>query len=181
MSKKKLPDIEELRNLLRYDPETGKLFWLPRDASLFKTERSYKTWNARFANKPAGGLNNEGYVLIKLSGRMFRAHRVAWAIHHGAWPADHLDHINGDRVDNRMVNLREATNRENNKNQKLRCDNTSGVVGVYWDKRSAKWWARIKVDRKSIHLGYFDSIEDAAAARAEAEIKYDFHENHGRI
>jgi hypothetical protein len=181
MHTKDLPDIETLRNLLRYDPETGELFWLPRDVSLFKTERDCNEWDTRYGNKQAGGINKLGYVVISLSGRKFRAHRVAWAIHHGAWPTDQLDHINGDRVDNRMVNLREVTNHENHKNQKLPCNNTSGVMGVYWHKGLAKWQAQITVDGKRIHLGYFDSIEDAAAARAKAEIKHDFHENHGRI
>jgi hypothetical protein len=181
MHTKDLPDIEELRNLLRYDFKTGELFWLPRDASLFKTERSYKTWNTRYGSKQAGGLNNGGYFLVGLSGRRFFAHRVAWAIHHGAWPVDQIDHINGEPGDNRIANLREVTHQVNLKNQKLRCDSTSGVVGVSWHKRSAKWCAHIGVDGKLNHLGYFDSIEDAAAARAEAETEHNFHENHGRV
>jgi citrate synthase len=181
MSKKKLPDIKELRNLLRYDPETGELFWLPRDASLFKTERAYKIWNTRYCDKPAGCIRYDGYIVVRLFNRLFRAHRVAWALHHGAWPADQIDHINGEPGHNRMANLREVTHQENLKNQKKRCDNTSGVVGVTWDKGRAQWRAQINDGGKNIHLGRFDSIEDAAAARAKAEIKHNYHTNHGRV
>jgi len=180
MSKQISPDPKTLRKLLRYDPESGKLFWRPRDVSLFKAEHDCRRWNTRFANKPAGGINGCGYILLGLLGRKFFAHRVAWTIHHGAWPADQIDHINGDKEDNRLVNLREATSQENLKNQKMPCNNTSGVMGVYWHKPTANWRARIMVGRKYISLGYFDDFEDAAAARAKAEIEYNFHTNHGR-
>lgn len=181
MSKKDLPSVELLRKLLRYDPETGELLWRSRDVSLFKAEHDCNAWNARFAEKPAGGIDGNGYTLVRLLGRRSGLHRIAWAIHHGAWPADQIDHINGDTADNRIVNLREVTNQENGKNQKMPCNNTSGVMGVHWYKPGAKWQARIMVDGKYISLGYFDSIEDAAAARAKAEIKYGFHTNHGRV
>jgi len=180
MSTHDLPSIETLRKLLRYEPETGELFWRPRDVSLFKTEHDCKAWNTRYADKPAGGIDGQGYILVKLFGRTSGIHRVAWTIHHGAWPADQIDHINGDRADNRIVNLREVTHQENCKNQKMRRNNTSGVMGVGWYKPRAKWRALISVDGKYIHLGDFDSIEDAAAARAKAEIEHGFHTNHGR-
>ena len=180
MSKHDLPDPKTLRKLLRYEPDTGNLFWRHRDASLFKTERDCKRWHNRYGGKQAGCINGRGYIVIRLSGRGLRAHRIAWAIHHGRWPTDQIDHVNGDRADNRIENLREVTIQENQKNKKTPCTNTSGVMGVRWDKQRAKWRALIKVDGKAQHLGCFDSIEDAAAARAKAEVEHDFHENHGR-
>jgi len=181
MTEQDLPSVETLRKLLRYEPETGNLFWRFRDVSFFKTEGECKRWHNRYGGKPAGGIRGGGYVDVKIFDRHLSAHRVAWAIHHNTWPTDQIDHINGERADNRIVNLRDATNQENNKNRKLPCNNTSGVMGVSWNKQKAKWVAHIRVDGKTIHLGYFDTIEDAAAARAKAEIEHDFHENHGRV
>ena len=180
MSTHDLPSIETLRKLLRYEPDTGNLFWRHRDASLFKTERHCKTWHNRYGGKPAGCIRGDGYITIRLSGRGLSAHRVAWAIHHNTWPTDQLDHINGETADNRIENLREVTNQENQKNRKLPCTNTSGVMGVSWNKQKAKWVAQITVDGKYIYLGRFNSFEDAAAARLKAEIENDFHKNHGR-
>ena len=180
MTEHNLPDPKTLRKLLRYDPDTGGLFWLTRDVSFFKTEGTCKMWNKRFAGKPVGEITARGYIRMDILGRRLSAHRVIWAIHHNAWPVDQIDHINGEVADNRIENLREVTNQENNKNRKLPCNNTSGVMGVSWDKGTAKWCAQITVDGKNRHLGRFNRIDEAAAARAKAEIENDFHENHGR-
>jgi hypothetical protein len=95
------------------------------------------------------------------------------------WP-DELDHINGDKGDNRIVNLREVTRAENNKNKSRYKQNSSGFTGVGWHKVTKKWAAKIRVDGRDYHLGVFASIEAAKEARAAAEKHYGFHENHGR-
>lgn len=90
-----------------------------------------------------------------------------------------IDHENHIRNDNRIENLRLVSSKGNKKNTTRRCDNTSGVTGVHWFKRECKWKVQIKVDGKQRHLGLFDNLDDAVAARKAAERQYGFHENHG--
>jgi hypothetical protein len=172
--------IDELRQLLKYDPKTGNLTWHQRPRELFKSERSCSIWNVRFANKPAFTSLCRGYNRGLILGVNYHAHRVAWAIHYGWWPKDQLDHINGDRTDNRIDNLREVDGAENHKNQKLSKNNTSGHSGVYWNKPSRKWVAQIQAEGSRIHLGVFGLLEDAIEARIAAELRYGYHPNHGR-
>jgi hypothetical protein len=180
------PTPEFLRELLKYDPETGKLFWLPRGVHLFAAgkqpaERMCRSWNTKHVGKAAfTAVNSAGYHMGAILNSHYLAHRVIWAIVHGKWPQNQVDHINGTRADNRIVNLRSVTHLENHKNCKLSTSNTSGRVGVRWRGCRSKWQARIYVDGREKHLGYFDSFEEASDARKAAEIKYDFHENHGR-
>jgi len=98
---------------------------------------------------------------------------------YGFFPSHGLDHINGEGLDNRIVNLREADQGVNMKNTSRRVDNMSGVTGVHWYKNRKKWQAQIQVNGKRIFLGYFDDIDDAIAVRKLANIKYGFHNNHG--
>lgn len=176
-----LPTPETLRKLLSYDPDTGLLTWKRRPIEMFATDRAGKIWNTRFCGKPAFKTDhNAGYRQGKISDKAYLAHRVAYAIHHGAWPASQIDHINGDRSDNRIANLRNVTNAENARNRVLPTDNTSGHMGVSWDGRRCKWHSCIHVRGKRRHIGYFTDIEDAIAARAAADVQYGFHPNHGR-
>ena len=173
MTTKELPTVDYLRKRLRYEPETGKLFWLD-----YAEMPSH--WRTRFAGKEAFiTVNGHGYRTGNIDRAKFRAHRVAWAIHYGQWPSRQIDHKNGVRADNRIENLRVVTPQENMRNSKMRCDNASGVSGVSWVKARGKWLARIKIDGRPKHLGLFDSIEDAAAARAEASARYGFSSRHG--
>jgi hypothetical protein len=165
MAKKHLPDIETLRQLLRYDPEAGKLYWLDR--------QNNKSFNTRFSGKEAGTAKDRyGYLQIEIININTRSHIIAWALHYGLYPSDELDHINGDRADNRIVNLREATRSQNNMNTALAKNNTSGAKGVHFFKVTNKWSSFIKINRKSIHLGYFLTFEEAVDARKKAEIRY---------
>lgn len=120
----------------------------------------------------AGCVNSSGYVMLSFDGLLCLAHRVAWLVMHGKWPDDQLDHVDGDRTNNRISNLRECTYAENHQNRGMHSNNTSGVQGVCLFKPTGKWAAYICVNGKRINLGLFNSIEEAAAARAEAKARH---------
>ena len=183
----KKPDPKVLNELLEYNPMTGALVWRKRSEKWFASkggvsaQANAERWNKRYANKPAlSSLTNYGYLCGALVGFRVLAHRVVFAMHYGEWPKGQIDHINGDRFDNRICNLRDVSRAENAKNSKKPITNTSGVIGVTWNRSRKKWVAQIKVDQKNQFLGHFDCKEDAATARAEAELRFGFHENHGR-
>ena len=169
---------ETLRELLSYDHEQGILTWKKRDLRFFQSERDWKIWNTKYANKRATSLLR-GRRRVRVLGVSFSEHRVAWAIYHGEWPDLQIDHLNGDPSDNRLANLRLATNQMNSCNSKLPRNNKSGRIGVNLTKYGS-WRAEICVHQKRIHLGCFDSFEAACAARVAAEREYGFHPNHGR-
>jgi len=172
---------DTLRDLLDYDPETGVLTWRERPLEYFSSEREHKRWNTRYAGTCAlNCLDTTGHKHGLIFRKTFSAHRVAWAIHYGGWPWLTIDHINGDPADNRIENLRDVSHKENCRNQTVPKNNASGVLGVYWKKTRMKWCANIRIDGKTKHLGSFTDKADAVAARAEADIKYRFHRNHGR-
>jgi len=104
---------------------------------------------------------------------------LAWLYVYGTMPKEQIDHINHVRDDNRIINLREVTHSENHKNRTKQSNNTSGVTGVHWLEEKERWQAYIKGDDKKIHLGTFKNKNDAISARKEAEIKYNYHSNHG--
>lgn len=168
------------RQLLRYDPWTGKLFWRHRERKWFKSDGSWKRWNSLHAGQEAlAALDKDGYLRGRMLGKTYRAHRIAWLIETGRWPENEIDHLNGFRNDNRIKNLRDVTHSENGKNQKLSAVNTSGASGVHWDKRQRKWRARIEVSGTRRCLGLFDDLSEAVKARDAAAAEYGFHPNHG--
>jgi hypothetical protein len=172
-------DVELLRKLLTYDPETGKLTWLARPREMFTNDGYRVAWCKKYAGKEAGSLAWDGYRNVGIFTTRYRAHRLAWALHFGRWPAQGLDHINGDRADNRIANLREATQSENQRNRCLPKGHKSGVYGVRWDGK--KWEAFIKGNEgRNKYLGWFDDFDAAVAARRQAERELGYHENHGR-
>jgi len=173
-------ELKTLRKLISYDPETGDLTWLARDADVHPNDWGRRIFNAQRAGKPAFTSESHGYRQTTIMGGVFAAHRVAWAIYYGEWPRGEIDHINGVRNDNRIANLRDVTRQENCRNSALYGNNTSGHVGVTWDKNLKNWRSRIKIDGKTKHLGSFDSKDDAIAARVAADVEFCFHENHGR-
>jgi len=186
MAKEDLPTPEELRKLLRYAPDTGKLYWLERSTEFFEdgkqsAERECRRWNTRYAGEEAFITDHgEGYRQGSIFSVMYLAHRVVWAVHQGEWPTHEIDHINGVKNDNRIENLRAVTRVANSRNLPKRADNSSGVTGVTWNKNALKWTAQITVNTQQVHLGVFTKRDDAIAARKAAEAKYGFHENHGR-
>lgn len=151
------PAIERIRAALDYDGETGKFTWRRRD-------RCGRSNDARWTGKPAGSPVRKGHIRIEIDGRGYYAHRLAWLFHYGEWPSVQVDHINGDPADNRIANLRLATNAENGRNRRIHRNNTSGVKGV--GRSGDKWIARIKFNYQHIHIGTFSTLEEAAQAYA---------------
>ena len=186
MTDKKPPSPSVLRQLIDYDPETGALVWRVRDVSFFTDGKksalvAMNTWNARCAGKPAlNGKMSSGYFSGRIFVRHYLSHRVAWAIYSGAWPERQIDHINGNKSDNRIVNLRSATSQENSKNRAIGIKNTSGTIGVSWSEQKSKWLVRINKNGRQIAIGSFKSKDDAISARAKASLEYGYHANHGR-
>lgn len=172
---------EVLDELFSYDPFSGKLFWKRRELKYFAGHRHYVSWNNRFEGKEAlTAKNNEGYFCGTVLGNNVKAHRLIWVIFHGVWP-ETIDHINGNKSDNRIENLRDVSLSINLKNQKMKNTNTSGRVGIFWHKATQKWQAAIGSKREYITLGFFSNKEEAIQAREKAEKNLEFHENHGRI
>lgn len=172
MAKRELPSPDVLRQLLAYEPATGKLFWKERGPEWFSTKNSCSAWNGRNANKPAFTAKMIGYHVGTVLGKRQLAHRVAWAIYHGEWPSKEIDHINGVRDDNRIANLRDATHQENCFNSALRSDNVSGFKGVFLFRDGIRWQATIQADGVVRYLGLFDTAEEAHAAYCTAAAKY---------
>ncbi len=159
---------KKLKSLLLYNPETGLFTWLIN-------VRRVKVGDI------AGYMDDDGYIRIAINHKRHRAHRLAFLYINGEFPKKHTDHINHIRDDNRWINLRDATDSENQKNASLRKDNISGIPGVTPHKQSGKWQSRVKLDGKLKHLGLFDDKFEAICSRKSADHKYGFHENHGRI
>lgn len=171
---------EYLNSCLNYDAETGVLTWLKdRPESHFDYTCGYAMWVKDHAGKRAGCINGHGYLHIGIKGKRYKAHRLIWMMVHNEWP-DQIDHINGNKLDNRLCNLRNVDAANNLRNTAIRKDNKSGVVGVNFHKTSGKWVSYIRVNGKHKHLGTFEDKSQAIEERKKAEKLYGFHENHGR-
>ena len=163
-------EFDETDKLLSYDPETGNLTWKINRCGTAK------------AGMIAGHLDSShGYRIVRVNGERYRAHRVAWLLHYKEMPTERIDHINRNRDDNSIKNLRCVDKVTNHRNAKKPKNNTSGHVGVSWNKRDRNWRAAITVNNQKIILGGRANINDAIKLRKDAELKYGFHENHGKI
>jgi hypothetical protein len=186
MATRQLPDAEILRKLLRYEPETGKLFWRERAPETFLCEeRNVKRMCSRWNRTKAGfeafsSLTANGYkrTTIRPFGSFF-AHRVIWCMVYGDWP-EQIDHINQDRSDNRLSNLQSVDAETNGRNCGLSGRNKSGRIGVHWRPREKKWRAKIRHEGRYVYLGQFSRFEDACAARQRAEQEYGYSALHGK-
>jgi len=156
---KPLPDLEYLREILSYDKETGLFYWKhPR-----KRIR---------VGSIAGNKDKDGYIRICIDYERYCAHRVAWYFLTNTDPKDkEIDHENGVTYDNRASNLRLATKSQNNANQSKNKKNKSGYKGVHFKKSRNKWCASIKINNKTIHIGYFDSPELAHIAYCKRAVE----------
>jgi hypothetical protein len=126
------------------------------------------------AGDVAGSINKVGYKVTRVDWALYLNHRLVWLWHFGYFPEHDLDHIDRNRLNNRVENLREVNQTCNMRNAKLFNNNSSGITGVYWYKPGNKWSAKISVAYKNVHLGYFQTKLEAAQARWKAEVKYGF-------
>lgn len=160
MAKKNLPTPNELRNLLRYEATTGKLYSRKSGKEVFT--------NTHHSGYKKGAINNRTYI----------AQRICMTIQAGQWPNGEVDHINGDKADNRLCNLRVVTKSQNQRNAKMRKDNTAGHVGVSL-RANGKWQAYISLDGGRAHIGTFNCRSAAIVARKRAQVSHGYTERHG--
>jgi len=174
----------DVREAFHYDPDTGDLIWRVRSREHYKTAAAWKRCNTRFAGKPFGRIGRAtrsvSYRQGLFMGKRRMAHRLIFLYIYGYLP-EQIDHIDGDGLNNRIENLRDATRSENARNRVCPINNAAGALGVEWIGRCNKWKARIFVSGKLRHLGYFDTKQEAIDARKHADQRYGFHKNHGRI
>lgn len=149
--------IEKLNELLRYEPETGLIYW-----------RVSRKGGRATAGAVAGYMTCRGYIKITVGGKCLLAHRVAFALTRGSWPENEIDHINGIKSDNRIINLREATKRQNEANKGVSKNSCTGLKGVSFRKSRNKFVARISNGEKRRFLGLFDTAQDAHEAYCKA-------------
>lgn len=160
---------ERLKEVFNYCPDTG----------IF-TRLTSKNSRAK-AGDISGTKTPDGYLVIRIDYKLFQAHRLAWLYVNGCTPPEDIDHINGFRDDNRIKNLRCVSRAENLRNQKTRKGNTSGVMGVYWNKKRKVWSAQISIEGKNTYIGSYPYKFNAICARKSEENNLGYHENHGRV
>lgn len=148
---------QRLRELLSYDPETGDFRWV--------VDRS----PAVRAGSVAGCINKDGYVIVRIDGRGYAAHRLAWLYTYSTWPTCEIDHRNGVRSCNRLENLRECSKPQNHQNRGLSAANTSGYTGVFFNKAEKRWAAKITKDGRKFSLGTYATAEQASVAYQTAK------------
>lgn len=161
---------EEVAKLFTYDREAGVLYW-----------RKRTRYTIRHKYVAGGSQGKAGYRQVHIRGKKYKEHRIIMMLCFGHIPENaEVDHINHVRDDNRLVNLRFVTESENRRNQSVHSNNATGVTGVYFIKSQNKFMAQIQVNRQVHYLGCYNTLEEAAAARAEANLKFNFHANHGK-
>lgn len=150
---------KRLQQVLNYNPETGVFTW----AVCFG--------NARI-NMVAGSIKSNGYISIGVDKKRYHAHRLAWLYVYGEWPKNDIDHVNRDKTDNRIANLRVVSRSVNLVNTSRRQNNKSGYKGIWWDKNRQNWQVRISVDKQQKNLGCVKTLDEAVALRKAAEKSY---------
>ena len=160
-----LPSQSELRSMLEYDPITGIVTWKEGRSNVFK-------------GKIAGCLHSSGYKVMTFNSKTHKLHRIIWVYLFGHIPEGfYLDHINGNKIDNRLENFRLVTANQNQQNRPAPKNSSSGYRGVSWHKKVNKWMSRICHNRKRITIGFFDSAEEAYAAyKKEANKLFTHHD-----
>jgi len=170
MSKvKELPSQEYLKECFEYDDEKGVLIWKERPLSHFKDSSSMSRTNSSRIGKVAQSKVDSGYLRTTIDTVSYSTHRVMWKYHHGTDPLNQIDHIDQNKHNNRIENLRDVTVSTNGLNRTMRKSPESGTTGVYWNRN--KWTSSYTVKGNVIPLGRFKNIEDAIKARKDAELK----------
>lgn len=152
-----LPNQDELRALLDYDPSTGLFYW-----------KVSRTGRGGGIGSVAGALDRKGHRDITIKGQRYKAHRLAWFWVHGEWPSDQIDHKDNCPDHNWIDNLRVATDSQNRMNARRPRHNTSGFKGVSWQKGRQKWQAKLQKDGRTIFIGRFGTAEEAQTAYQQA-------------
>lgn len=168
-------DAVTLRKVLHYDPDTGVFTWKARPLRTASRQQD-RSWNARYAGQVAGCLRHGGrgstdYWRIRVFVKTYQAHRLAWLYVTGSWPAEYIDHIDGDGLNNRLSNLREATHSQNLQNSKRQKNNTTGFKGVRYQKDKGKFRAGFMANGVNYHLGYYSTGEAAHEAYRAAAVR----------
>lgn len=178
MTRNDILSPEALRALLAYDPVTGALVWRPRDAETLASHGlaapdDLGLWNELHAGATAcHGNDGRDYLVVRIGGRRYKAQRVAWAMHHGSWPAGQVRFVGADRSDLSIGNLRVPALTPARQLGSMRINNRSGATGVHWRRSKRLWRARISVDGQRVELGEFARFGDAVRARRNAEQRY---------
>lgn len=157
--------------LFTYDNTTGNLHW------------KVATSNRVKVGSVVGNVMRSGVLFYRqcsADGHRLQVHRIVWLLHYGKWPENFIDHEDGDGLNNRVSNLRDATDGQNKQNASLRSDNASGHTGVTWHKKARKWVAQIQIAGTNYYLGLFSDLPAAVEARKRASRLCGFHKNHGR-
>lgn len=175
---------EILKELIHYNPDTGIFTWKPRSIKWFKSLREFNRWNNRYSNTSAGNLHKSkdtgtAYNIIRINYKAYKAHRLAFLYMVGTFPTEEVDHEDGNGINNKFANLRLVNHIDNSKNRRKRTNNTSGVNGVHFCRTKLKYIPSISYKGERITLGAFNNFEKAIKVRKEAEIKYNYHKNHG--
>ncbi len=162
---------DRLKELVVYSHETGFFTW--------KSFGKYSKREGKRAGSVCGSKRiGVAYEKMMVDHKRYFSHRLAWLYFYGEWPKNQIDHIDGDTLNNKINNLRDVTTSENHKNRSVDARNKSGYPGVYY--WYGKWLVNISIDKKRVHLGVFNNVDDAIKCRKKAEIEHDYHKNHGR-
>ena len=171
---------EYLKTRVRYESDTGHLFWLPKEGDAWEI----KVFNTRFANARIASINGNGYIQVRfsLNGSTYHivGHRLAWYLYYGELPKELLDHINGNKSDNRLSNLRDVSYIENTRNAAKRCDNRSGRGGVHWSEKKRKWIAQcVTIDGQHVHVAINSDKSVVEDALRNFRAKHGYTTRHG--
>ena len=158
---------KRLKELLKYDKKTGIFIWKDSRRGAVKV------------GSIAGTEAENGYIVIKIDRKDYKAHRLAWLYEYGKMPTGQIDHKNRIKRDNFIDNLKDVTQCKNMKNKEKYKNNTSGETGVYWNEQIKKWLVKITINKKEIYLGAFETKEEATKVKKEAQIKDGYSKTHG--
>lgn len=175
---------EKAKKAFSYDPESGvitRIGFIREDCA---NDLSHAKLTKIWCGKPTGYNkafpHNMRYQIITYCSRHYRAHHLAVLLMTGSWPENIVDHIDGDGLNNRWMNLRKATQADNTRNRRKTIPTKSGIMGVYWSKKNSKWYVKMTVNGVQSQLYYGDSLDEAVRIRNETAKRLGYHENHGR-